>query len=62
MIDAHKWWKAIEGKVDDSRLAATFNTSMTGLQQAIKIKDLPFLRFAAQIELDLVDLIESAFE
>ena len=62
VIDADKWWKAIEEKVEDSSLAATFNSTMTGLQQAIESKNLPMLRFAAQIDLDLVDLLESAFE
>ena len=61
-IDAGKWWKTIEEKVDDASLAATFNSTIAGLQQAIEIKDLPYLRFAAQIDLDLVDLLESAFE
>lgn len=62
VIDAGKWWKAIEDKVDDSSLVATFKSTMSGLQQAIETKNLPLLRFAAQIDLDLVDLLEATFE
>ena len=62
VIEADKWWKTIEEKVEDSSLVATFRSTLTGLQQAIESKNLPMLRFAAQIDLDLVDLLESAFE
>ena len=62
VIDARKWWRAIEDKVNDSSLAATLKSTMFGLEQAVELKNLPFLRFAAQIDLDLVDLLESAFE
>lgn len=33
-----------------------------GLKQAIELKHLPMLNFAAQIDLDMVDLLESHFE
>ncbi len=56
------WWDAIKEKVDNKGLRDAFNTTIAGLQQAVAQKHLPMLNFAAQIELDLVDLLESSFE
>ena len=60
--DAARWWGAIESKVAEKGLRDAFNSTIGGLQQAGKSENLPMLRFAAQIDLDLVDLLEGVFE
>ena len=60
--EADGWWKAIAKRVADKNLRATVTTTMHGLQQATKEHNLSMVKFAAQIDLDLVDLIEGAFK
>ena len=60
--DAAGWWTAIKSKVSDKGLRDAFNSTVGGLQQAGKSEHLPMLNFAAQIDLDLVDLLEGYFE
>ena len=60
--EAAKWWAATKPKVSDKKLADAFSSTVRGLQQAGKIEHLPMLNFAAQIDLDLVDLLEGYFE
>ena len=60
--DAGPWWDAIKSKLTDRKLGDAFNTTVRGLQQAAKTENLPMLHFAAQIDLDLVDLLEKHFE
>ncbi|MEJ2032006.1 MAG: hypothetical protein P8Y63_02980 [Deltaproteobacteria bacterium] len=59
--DATKWWNGIESRVSDKALRKAFSTAISGLQEAAKKEDLPMLRLAAQIELDLVDMLEHHF-
>jgi hypothetical protein len=60
--DAAGWWAATKSKVSDKGLRDAFNTTVHGLQQASKAEHLPMLNFAAQMDLDLVDLLEGYFE
>jgi hypothetical protein len=60
--DASGWWTAIKSKVSDKGLRDAFNSTVRGLQEAGKVEHLPMLNFAAQIDLDLVDLLEGYFE
>lgn len=60
--DAAGWWAAIKPKVEEKSLLNAFNSAVVGLQQAAKAEHLPMLNFAAQINLDLVDLLEGYFE
>jgi len=39
-------------------LRNAFDSLIRGLDDAARLEDLPMLRFAAQIDLDLVDLLE----
>ena len=57
--EAAGWWNTIESKVFQEGLRDAFGTSIRGLDEAAKLENLPMLRLAAQIELDLVDLLES---
>ena len=59
---ADGWWKAIAKKVSDKNLRATVNSTMLGLQQSTHEKNLSMVKFAARIDLDLVDLLEGAFK
>jgi hypothetical protein len=61
VVDASAWWTAIKSKISDKALRDTFNSTIAGLEQAAKIEDRPMLNFAAQIDLDLVDLLEKHF-
>lgn len=60
--DAAEWWAAIKSKVTDKGLRDAFNSTVRGLQEAGKVEHLPMLNFAAQVDLDLVDLLEGHFE
>jgi hypothetical protein len=59
--DAAKWWATTKPKVSDKALRDAFNSTVRGLQQAGQIEHLPMLNFAAQLDLDLVDLLEGYF-
>lgn len=60
--EGSKWWNAIESKVTDKKLRDAVASTVRGLQEAAKTENLSMVNFAAQIDLDLVDLLESAFE
>ncbi|MDB6030826.1 MAG: hypothetical protein JWM16_1164 [Verrucomicrobiales bacterium] len=60
--DAATWWAAIKAKVTEKALRDAVNTTVKGVQQAGKLEHLPMLVFAAQMDLDLVDLLESYFD
>ena len=60
--DAAKWWAVTKPKVTEKALRDAFSSTIRGLQQAGKVEHLPMLNFAAQIDLDLVDLLEGYFE
>ena len=53
-----RWWNAINSKVSQKGLRNAFGSVISGLDDAVTAKNLPLLGFAAQIVLDLVDLIE----
>ena len=53
------WWITIESRVSQKGLRNAFGTSLRGLDDAAKLENVLMLRFAAQIELDLVDLLEA---
>lgn len=59
--EAAGWWTAIKPKVSDAKLRDAVNTTIRGLESASKEQHLPMLKFAAQVDLDLVDLLESHF-
>ena len=52
------WWNAINSQVSENGLRDAFGSVIRGLDEAAKLENLPMLRFAAQIDLDLVDLLE----
>jgi hypothetical protein len=56
--EAAGWWNAISSKVSEKGLRDAFDSVIRGLGDAAKLENLPMLRFAAQIDLDLVDLLE----
>ena len=60
VVEVAGWWKVIESKVSQKGLHDAFGTTIRGLDDAAKVENLHMLRFAAQIELDLVDLLETA--
>jgi hypothetical protein len=60
--DAQKNWKQIKGEISDKGLYDAVNTSIKGLSKASRSKNLDMLEFAAQVDLDLVDLLEGFYE
>lgn len=62
VADAATWWEAIKVKVTDKGLRDAFNSTLRGLQTASKTENLPMLNYAAQMDLDLVDLLEAHFK
>ena len=60
--EAAGWWNAINAQVSAQGLRDAFGSVMRGLDEATKLENLPMLRFAAQIDLDLVDLLEGALK
>jgi hypothetical protein len=60
--DAEMWWTALKPQVTDKALRDTFNSALRGLKRAGIEKHLAMLDFAAQMDLDLVDLLEHYFE
>ncbi len=61
--EAGGWWKDIgKSKVSNKNLRAAVNSTMGGLQQATQERNLAMVKFAAQIDLDLVDLLEGYFK
>lgn len=61
VAEAAGWWTAIKPKVSDAKLRDAVNTTIRGLETAAQAENLPMLKFAAQVDLDLVDLLESHF-
>lgn len=60
--EASAWWRAVEPGVTDPTLRDAFATTVAGLSEATKSENPAMLRLAAQIDLDLVDLLEHHFE
>lgn len=56
--EAAGWWSAIQARVSQPSLRNAFDSAIGGLGDAAGIEDPAMLRFAAQIVLDLVDLLE----
>ena len=55
-------WKEIEKRVSDNGLHDSVNTAIEGLEYASTSKNIDMLGFAAQVVLDLVDLLEGYFQ
>ncbi|MDB6123291.1 MAG: hypothetical protein JWQ71_2284 [Pedosphaera sp.] len=61
--DSETWWKAMSTtKVPDKHLRATMTSAIRGIKQAIQEKNLTMVKFAAQMDLDLVDVVEDTFK
>jgi hypothetical protein len=56
--EAAGWWSVVKSKVSTKGLSNTFDTLIHGLDTSAKTRDPYMLRFAAQMTLDLVDLLE----
>jgi hypothetical protein len=59
--DAERWWNAIASKISDKNLRAAVTSTIRGIKQAAEEQNLAMAKFAARIDLDLVDLLEGAF-
>ena len=56
--EATGWWDVVRSKVSMNGLSNTFDTLIRGLDASAKTRNLDMLGFAAQMTLDLVDLLE----
>jgi len=61
-LEARGDWEKISPSVKNHGLNDAVQTAITGLQQAVTVKNPQMLHFAAQVDLDLVDLLEGFFE
>src|SRR5581483_3220626 len=60
--DASTWWTAIaKPKITNKAVRATVTSAIRGIQQAVQEKNLAMLKFGAQMDLDLVDVLEGLF-
>jgi hypothetical protein len=55
-------WENIKIQTSDKPLRNVMDTAIQGIQVAVNSKNIDMLRFAAQVDLDLVDLLEGYFE
>jgi len=62
VLEGSSRWNKIKENVSNKALQDTMNTTIDGLQAAVKSKNIEMLKFAAQVVLDLVDLLEGYFE
>jgi hypothetical protein len=58
---ADAWWKLLENQTSDAALQDAFSSAIAGMREAVGARNLPMLRFAAQMDIDLVDLLEHHF-
>ncbi len=62
VLEGNSQWTAIRKNVSESGLRDSMDTAINGLQNAADRKNIEMLRFAAEVDLDLVDLLEGYFE
>jgi hypothetical protein len=55
-------WNKIKNKISDKGLQDIMNTAIKGIKNSANSKNIEMLKFAAQVDLDLVDLLEKYFE
>lgn len=60
--EGKKQWEQVKVKVTHRGLYDSVDTTITGLERAAASKNIDMLKFAAQVDLDLVDLLEGFFE
>lgn len=59
--EAARYWKAIEGQVADKGLRDLMISIQSGLADGVARRDAAQVAFAAQVQLDAVDLLEHSF-
>ncbi len=59
--EATLWWTAIKPKVTDNALKDAMDHTITGINEATRLNDSKLLAFAAEMDLILVDGLESFF-
>jgi hypothetical protein len=59
--EASTWWTAIEPHTADATLKEAMNRTLLGMKQAADQKDPKVMNFAADMELILVDGLETFF-
>jgi len=60
--EARAFWTTIAGRVERKGLNDAMNTTITGIESAVEAQDARMTVFAARVDLDLVDLLESYFD
>ena len=60
--EARDFWESIAQRVGRKGLSDAMNTTIDGIEHSAEIRDVQMLVFAARVDLDLVDLLESYFE
>lgn len=60
--DGVGWWNATKPKINQIALTDAMDSTIRGLQEGAKTQNQALVHFAAQLDLDLVDLLEVFFE
>jgi hypothetical protein len=60
--EARGFWESIAQRVERKGLKDAMNTTIDGIEHSAEIRDVQMALFAARVDLDLVDLLESYFE
>ena len=60
--EARGFWASIAQRVERKGIQDAMNTTIDGIQHAAEARDAQMALFAARVDLDLVDLLESYFE
>jgi len=62
VADGVAWWNTTKPKIHEVALTDAMDTTIRALQEGAKTQNQALLHFAAQLDLDLVDLLEGIFE
>ena len=62
VADGVGWWNVTKPKINQIALTDAMDSTIRGLQEGAKSQNQALVHFAAQLDLDLVDLLEVFFE
>lgn len=62
VADGVAWWGSTKPKIKNVALRDAMDSTIRGLQEGAKTENPRLVHFAAQLDLDLVDLLEALFE
>jgi hypothetical protein len=61
-LEGSDHWTIIKRNISDKGLKDAMNTAIGGIIASVKLRNIEMLKFSAQVNLDLVDLLEGYYE